>query len=71
MRGEWISLIQVLVIFGVRYATGVIAATAPALAVDPSYRMVTLSVTAALTGLLLGRTVARLRAYANTPSPAV
>lgn len=71
VRGEWISLIQVLVIFGVRYTTGVIAATAPALAVDPSYRMVTLSVTAALTGLLLGRTVARLRAYANTPSPAV
>ena len=68
LRGEWISLVQILAVFLFRYATGVIAATNPALALEPVYSMVTLCVTGALAGLFGGRTAARLRAYANTPT---
>jgi hypothetical protein len=46
-----------------RYVTSVVAAMDPALNADPTWHFTTLFISAALSGVFLGRTAARLRLY--------
>jgi hypothetical protein len=67
LRGEWWSLVQVLLILGFRYSTAVIAATNPTLATDPTWHLVTVFVSSLLAALVVARTAARLRVYFTSP----
>ncbi len=66
LRGEWGSLVQIVLIFVFRYAIAVIAAVNPMLATDPTWHIATVFVSTLLTALILGRTAARLRIYFTT-----
>jgi hypothetical protein len=46
-----------------RYATSVAGAMDPVLSANPTWHLTTLGISAALSGLFLGRTAARLRTY--------
>ena len=63
LRGEWISLLQVLVILVFRYCTSVASILNPTLATDPAWHLVTAFVSSLLGALFVGRTAARLRVY--------
>jgi hypothetical protein len=63
LRGEWWSLVQVLLILVFRYTTAVIAAVDPALGGDPTFHLVTAFVSSLLSAMILGRTLARLKVY--------
>ena len=68
LRGEWMSLIQVLVILVFRYVTSVTAIIDPQLAAEPTWHLVTAFISATLGALFIGRTAARMRVYfAATP----
>jgi len=66
VRGEWWSLVQIVLIFGFRYSIAVSAAVDPTLATDPTWHLATVFVSSLLTALILGRTAARLRVYFTT-----
>ncbi len=66
LRGEWLSLLLVLVVFVWRYAINVIAAVNPTLAATGTWHLLTAFVSALLAALFLARTAARLRAYYNS-----
>lgn len=69
LRGEWWSLVQVLLIFGFRYTIAVIGAVDPAIGSDPTFHLVTALVSSLLSAMILGRTLARLRVYfTSTPA---
>ncbi len=70
LRGEWASMLQVLVVFAVRYASAVVAAVNPDLAASPSWHLGTAFVSAGLAALFVARTTARLRAYYAAPAAA-
>jgi hypothetical protein len=71
LRGEWMSLVQVLAVFVWRYASAVLTATNPALAGDTTWHLATVFVSSALAALFLGRLAARLRVYfTSTPAAA-
>jgi hypothetical protein len=63
LRGEWWSLAQIVLVLILRYATNVVPAVNPALNADPTWRLSTLFIGAALSALFLGRTAARLKVY--------
>ena len=63
LRGEWWSLVQVLVIFAVHYATAVIGAVNPALAGEPLWQIATSLVSSLLSAMVVGRMLARLWVY--------
>lgn len=69
LRGEWWSLVQVLLIFVFRYSTAVIGAVNPALGADLTFQLATAFVSSLLSAMILGRTLARLRVY-FTSAPA-
>lgn len=62
VRGEWSSLLLILAIVAFRYASGVVAATAPAFAHGAVWPLVSALVSAFLAALFIARTAARLRA---------
>ena len=70
LRGEWWSLVQVLAIFGFRYATVVAATVNPALGADMVWQIATTLVSSTLSAMVLGRTLARLRVYFSSPAQA-
>ncbi|WP_374625989.1 hypothetical protein [Devosia sp.] len=61
LRGEWWTLVQLALVLVLRYLTNVVAAIDPVLHANPAWQLGTLFATAALSGLFLGRTAARLR----------
>ncbi|MBN9304927.1 MAG: hypothetical protein BGO82_10545 [Devosia sp. 67-54] len=63
LRGEWWSLVQVVLIFGFRYGLAVTTAINPAFVGDPTVHLVTAFVSSLLSAMVLGRTVARLRVF--------
>jgi hypothetical protein len=63
LRGEWRSFTQIVLVEIFRYVTSVVAAMDPALNADPTWHFTTLFISAALSGVFLGRTAARLRLY--------
>lgn len=63
LRGEWWSFGQILLVLVFRYATAIVAAMAPAMNADPTWRTSTLFIASALSALFLGRTWARLQVY--------
>lgn len=70
LRGEWWSLVQVMLIFVVRYAINVIAAVNPVLAGDFTFHLATVFVSSLLSAMVLGRMLARLRVYFATATVA-
>jgi hypothetical protein len=71
LRGEWWSLVQVLLIFVFKYTTAVIGAVNPLLGGDPTFQLVTVFVSSLLSAMILGRALARLRVYlASVPAAA-
>lgn len=63
LRGEWSSFSLLVFVLVFRYATIVASVMYPVLAVDAAWHFGTLGFSAALSGLFLGRTAARLRVY--------
>ena len=63
LRGEWLSLVQVVAIFVFRYATSVAVALNPGLADNAAYHLGMALVSSLLSAMILGRTLARLRVY--------
>lgn len=69
LRGEWWSLVQVVLIFVVKYSLAVTGAMAPALVADPAVHLVAVFASSLLSAMIAGRTLARLRVY-FTSAPA-
>ena len=63
LRGEWWSLVQVVLIVAFRYTTSVIAAVNPSLNADPTFHVVVTFISSLLAALVIARTAARLRVY--------
>ena len=63
LRGEWLSLAQIVLVLIFRYVINVVAAMDPVLNANPTWHFSSLLISAALSGLFLGRTAARLRVY--------
>ena len=70
LRGEWLPMVQVLAIFLFRYSTTVVGIVYPALGGDLTYHLATTLISSLLSAMMLGRTLARLRVYFNTPAAA-
>lgn len=70
VNGEWWTLAQIVVVLVFRYATNVVAALDPGLGANSIWHWSTLFASATLSGLFLGRVVARLQAYVASPAPA-
>lgn len=68
LRGDWWSFTLIVLVLAFRYVINVVAAVAPALNADPTWHFSSLLISAALSGLFLGRTAARLRVYLATAS---
>jgi hypothetical protein len=66
LRGEWWSLVQIVLVLVFRYATSIVSAMAPALNADMTWHLGTVFTSALLSALFLGRTAARLRVYFST-----
>ena len=66
LRGEWWSLVQVVLIFVVRYLINVVAAVNPVLAGDVTFHLATVFISSLLSAMVLGRMLARLRVYFTT-----
>jgi len=65
LKGDWISLLVLLAIFAMRYATTVVSIAAPAIAASDAYHFVTALLSGFFAFLTLSRTGLRLRvAYA-------
>lgn len=67
LRGEWLSLAQLVLIMIFRYVINVVPFMNPALNVDPTWHFGTILVSACLSAVFLGRTAARLKVYVATP----
>jgi hypothetical protein len=63
LRGEWWTLGLILFVMVFRYAINVAPVLAQGLYSDPLWHFGTLFISAALSGIFLGRTAARLQAY--------
>lgn len=63
LRGEWLSLVQIVLVLVARYATNAVGAMNPVLHANPIWHLGTLIVCSLLSGLFLGRTSRRLRDY--------
>jgi len=63
LRGEWLSLAQIVLVLVFRYVTNAVSAMSPGLNADPTWHLSTLFISAALSAVFLGRTSARLRVY--------
>lgn len=67
LRGEWLTMVQILVVCVFRYATSVTAGLNPALNGNLTWRLSTVFIATTLSALFLGRTAARLRVYYSAP----
>lgn len=65
LRGEWWTLAQIVLVLLARYAISVLSVTHPMLSTDPSWRVLTLLATTALSGVLFGRIAVKIRAYSS------
>lgn len=63
LQGEWWSFGQILFLLIFRYVINVVAALDPALHADVAWHLSTFFISAALSGLFIGRAAARLRVY--------
>jgi hypothetical protein len=71
LRGEWLTFTLLVLIMVFRYVINVVPVLDPVLNADASWHFGTLSISAALSSLFLGRTAARLQAFfAVVSSPA-
>lgn len=71
LRGEWLSLGQIVLVLIARYATNAVGAMNPVLHANPLWHLGTLFVCSFLSGIFLGRTARRLRhGFLTTPSQA-
>lgn len=61
LRGEWLSLGQIVLVLVARYATNAVGAMNPVLHANPIWHLGTLFVCSLLSGIFLGRTARRLR----------
>jgi hypothetical protein len=69
LRGEWLSLGQIVAVLVARYATNAVGAMNPVLHANQIWHLGTLFVCSLLSGILLGRTARRLRiCFLPTPS---
>lgn len=69
LRGEWLSLGQIVAVLVARYATNAVGAMNPVLHANPIWHLGTLFVCSLLSGIFLGRTARRLRiCFLPTPS---
>ena len=60
LRGEWLSLVQIVLVLVVRYATNAVGAMNPLLHASPIWQLCALFICSALSGIFLGRTGRRL-----------
>ena len=63
LRGEWWSMVQVLLILAVHYGTAVTSAVNPAFASQTWWQIATALVSSLLSAMVVGRMLARLRVY--------
>lgn len=71
LRGEWWSFAQLVAVLIFRYTTSAASAMDPALKSGAIWQSSTIFLSAALSALFLGRTLARLRAYMSATQEAV
>lgn len=62
-RGEWLSLVQIMLVLIARYATNVVGVLDPHLGANPVWHVGSVFGCSLLSGLFLGRTAAKLRVY--------
>jgi len=67
LRGDWWTLAQVLLTFGVRYTATVIGVVNPALGSTFAFQLATALISSLLSAMFLGRTAARLTTYFRSP----
>lgn len=67
LRGERLSLVQIVLVLITRYATNAVGAMNPVLSGNPFWHLGTLFVCSLLSGVFLGRTASRLRTYFGAP----
>jgi hypothetical protein len=60
LRGEWLSLVQIVLVLIARYVTNAVGAMNPVLSADPVWHFGTLFVCSLLSGIFLGRTAKRI-----------
>jgi hypothetical protein len=70
LAGEWTNLITVLVVFAVRYATGVIQAVDLPLTASPGFQVAVGIISALVAAMLLARIILRLRVAYGPKAPA-
>ena len=63
LRGEWLTLVQIMLVLVFRYATSVTAGLNRALNGNLTWRLGTVFIATTLSAMFLGRTVARFRVY--------
>jgi len=65
LRGEWSSVVQLVVVLVVRYAIAIVSGMSPIINGDPTWHSGSLLVSTALSAIFLGRTARKLRTYAG------
>ncbi|MGV8951905.1 MAG: hypothetical protein ACOH2M_12430 [Cypionkella sp.] len=63
LRGEWLTMVQIVLVLVFRYATSVTAGLHPSLLSNLTWRLSTVFIATILSAMFLGRTAARLRIY--------
>jgi hypothetical protein len=67
LRGEWLSLVQIVLVLIARYATNAVGAMNPVLNANPVWHFGMLFACSVLSGIFLGRTARRLRIWFGPP----
>jgi hypothetical protein len=69
LRGEWWSLVQIVLIIGFRYTMAIMPFLNPSFAADPTWHLASMFISSLLSALFVGRVAARLRVF-FTSAPA-
>ncbi len=65
LHGEWLSLVQIVLVLIARYATNAVSAMNPILHANPIWHLGTLFACSLLSGIFLGRTAKRLAPWGS------
>jgi hypothetical protein len=68
LRGEWLTLVQIVLVCVFRYATNATAGLHPSLSGNLTWLLSTVFIGTTLSAMFLGRTAARLRVYFTPPT---
>lgn len=71
VRGEWVTLAAMMVLFLAGFALGTVQAIAPQIATSAPFAIAFCAITALASGQFLGRAVTGLRASQNLPDHAI